>query len=155
MRYKWIGTEYPFIGVTPAVDASEAAALNTCLPTVENRVEVGGTYTACDCFMLNATVFMETASNNGIYAGANSNHFDSNSFPFMLSAWWSPTPQWSFNAGFAEMDSWIDQQVVQSVLGANTVNPYFIPASFNNRSNDVQSGHALCLDREAFDLCHG
>jgi hypothetical protein len=135
IRFKNIETKYPFIGVTPAVAYSEGAALNTCLPTVENRVELGGTYTVCDAFMLNATIFLETASNNGIYAGPNSNHFDSNSFPFVLSAWWSPTPQWSFNAGFAEMDSWIDQQVVQSVLGGNPPTPYFIPATFNNRSD--------------------
>ena len=145
IRYKWIGTKYPFIGVTPAVESSEEAALNTCLPTLENRVEVGGTYTACDCLMLNATVYVETASNDGSYAaGAHPNSFVSNSYPFTLGAWWSPTSQWSFNAGFAQMDSWIDQQIVQSTLASNAAgtgaSPYFIPATFNNRADVFNLG---------------
>ena len=140
VRYKWIGTDYPFLGFTPAVESSQLAAVNTCLPTREDRVEVGGTWTANDSFMLNATVFLETASNNGPYA-----QLDSNSFPYVLSAWWAPTSQWSLNAGFAEMDNWIDQQVVQSSLASNTAgttgaSPYFIPATFNNRSDVVNLG---------------
>ena len=144
VRYKWIGTEYPFIGVTPAVDNSAAAALNTCLPTLENRVEIGGTWTACDSLMLNAVVYLETASCNLAFAqgpvGTSNPNWDSSSFPFVLSAWWSPTSQWSFNAGFAQLDSWINQQVVQSVLGSATPTPFFIPGVFNNRSDVVNLG---------------
>ncbi len=135
VRYKNISTHYPFIGVSPAVEQSLVTALNTALPTLENRVEVGGTWTTCDCLMVNAEVYLETASNDGPYA-----HWDSNSFPFVLSAWWSPTCQWSFNAGFAELDSWINQEVALATLGSTTPPAYFSPATFNNRSDVVSLG---------------
>ncbi len=135
VRYKWIGTHYPFLGFSPAVDTA-AAEVNTALPTEENRVEIGGTWTTCDCLMLNAVVYLEMASNNGPYHV----DWDSNSFPFVLSAWWSPTSQWSFNAGFAEMDSWINQDVWQSALASANPPAVSIPATFNNRSDVVNLG---------------
>ena len=38
------------------------------------------------------------------------------------------------------MDSWINQDVVQSALGGGAPVPYIIPATFNNRSNVVNLG---------------
>ncbi len=151
VRYKWIGTKYPFFGFTPAVETANAAeaSVNTALPTLENRVEIGGTWTACDCLMLNATVYLEAASNNGPYA-----NWDSNSFPYMLSAWWSATPQLSFNAGFAQMDSWINQDIWQSSLAAAHAAGGLDPGNVQQPLGRGQPGRPLRLDPEVLDLCH-
>jgi hypothetical protein len=84
------------------------------LPTQENRVELGCTWTPTDCLMINATLYVENAENNAPYV-----NWTSNSLPFTLSAWWSATPLWSFSAGAAEMDSWINQNTTLSNLGAS------------------------------------
>lgn len=142
VRYKYIATHYPFLGYTPAVEYAPAS-VNTALPTLENRVEIGGIWTPCDCFVFNAEVYLETASCS-IPSFTNAT-WDSNSYPYVLSAWWSPTPQWSFNAGFAQMDSWINQNVWQYPLGsaiAPSALPFSVPApaAFNNRSQVVNLG---------------
>ena len=82
---------------------------------------------------------------------------DSNSFPYVLSAWWSPTSQWSFNAGFAEMDSWINQQIVAVRLGlsaAHRRDAVLYPGDVQQPLGRGQPGHPLRLDPEVLDLCH-
>ena len=110
LRYKFIATDYPLYGVTADV-GQLAAALNSALPTQENRVELGCTWTPTDCLMVNATLYVENAENNAPYV-----NWESNSLPFTLSAWWSATQCWSFSIGAAEMDSWINQNTTLSNL---------------------------------------
>jgi len=113
LRYKFISTDYPLYGITP--DAGQLyAELNSALPTQENRVELGCTWTPTDCLMVNATLYLENALSDAPYV-----NWSSNSLPFTLSGWWSPTQDWSFSAGAAEMDSWINQNVALSNLNAN------------------------------------
>ena len=106
LRYKFISTDYPLYGITPDVGYSIDNALNSALPTQENRVELGCTWTPTDCLMVNATLYVENAMSDAPYVA-----WTSNSLPFTVSAWWAPTHDWSFSAGAAEMDSWINQEV--------------------------------------------
>ena len=113
LRYKYINTEYPLYGITPDAGQSIDAALNSSLPTQENRIELQTTWTPTDCLMINATFYVENAMSNARYVGNSTAPtvfpgWTSDSLPFTLSAWWAPTCDWSFNFGVAEMDS-LDQ----------------------------------------------
>jgi hypothetical protein len=112
LRYKYILTDYPLYGFTSAVGQINSA-FNSSLPTNENRVEVGCTWTPSDTLMINATVYLENAANTAPYV-----NWTSNSVPFTFSAWWMPSETWSFSFGAAEMDSWINQNVTLANLGA-------------------------------------
>jgi len=113
LRYKFISTEYPLYGIAPDQGTTIDNALNSALPTQENRVELGCTWTPNDCLMINATLYVENAMSDAPYVA-----WTSNSLPFTVSAWWSPTQNWSFSAGAAEMDSWINQSVSLGPLNA-------------------------------------
>lgn len=118
LRYKYISTEYPLYGITPDVNSSINNALNSSLPTQENRVELGCTWTPTDCLMVNATLFVENAMSDAPYV-----NWQSNSLPFVLSAWWAPTQDWSFSAGASEMDSWLNQDVAVSTISPSGTAP--------------------------------
>jgi hypothetical protein len=120
LRYVYVSTQYPLYGITPEAGQSINAALSSSLPTQENRLELEGTWTPTDCLMVNATIYVENAMSNAPYVGnATSPGWTSNSLPFTLSAWWAPTCDWSFNVGFAEMDSWINQGVSAGPLNSS------------------------------------
>lgn len=105
LRYKFIATQYPLFGIESHVlSTSLDDALNTALPTRENRVEVGGNWTPSECFMLNGTVYLENASNHGPWA-----EFDSSSYPYIISAMYAPTQRWTWTGGYANFPSWINQ----------------------------------------------
>ena len=110
IRYKRIETDYPLYGITPGVNSATAVALddalNSNLPTEENRVEIGGTWSPTDVFMLNATFYIENALNHGPYV-----NFDSTGYPFILSAWYAPGERWSLTGGYASFTNWIDQDI--------------------------------------------
>ena len=112
IRYKYIDTQYPLYGITPDVGNNVDAALNSALPTRENRVEIGGTFSPCEHLMLNATVYIEQASNHGPYV-----NFDSTSYPFIFSAMYAATSEWTLTAGFAEFRNWMNQDVSLAALG--------------------------------------
>ena len=124
LRYKFISTDYPLYGIT-ADAGQQFAELNSSLPTQENRVEVGCTWTPTDCLMVNATLYVENAMSDAPYVA-----WTSNSLPFTVSAWWSATPDWSFSVGGAEMDSWIDQNVAVTNLGASPGAAVSVPWRF-------------------------
>ena len=145
VRYKYITTDYPFVGVTPE-DYWQATALDSALPQRESRLEIGGTWTLCDRFMLNGELYVENSSSDG-FGYAPFATFNTNSVPFVLSAWWAPTPCWSVNAGYAELNSSINQDIALSALNAPytgtggtnpTPSPY--PSTFANRSEVVNLG---------------
>ena len=48
-------------------DQSIDDALNSALPTQENRIELGCTWTPTDCLMVNATLYVENAMSNAPY----------------------------------------------------------------------------------------
>jgi hypothetical protein len=113
IRYKYIHTEYPLYGITPDQGTSNRTELDSSLPTQENRVEIGSTWTPADNLMINATLYVENAMSNAPYV-----NWTSNSVPFTLSAWYAPSTVWSFNAGAAVMDGYINQDVNLGNLNA-------------------------------------
>lgn len=121
LRYKYIQTDYPLYGVTNNVGYEYAYALNSNMPTQENRVELGGTWTPTDCLMINGTIYVENAYNNAFNNAPGFTPWTSNSVPFTFSAWWRPVCDWSFNFGASEMDSWINQSVNLSNLSPSAV----------------------------------
>ena len=134
LRYKFISTQYPLYGITPDAGQSIDAALNSNLPTQENRAELGCTWTPTDCLMVNATLYLENAMSDAPYVA-----WTSNSLPFTLSAWWSPTQDWSFSAGASEMDSWINQNVSAGPLGS-TADGINIPWNFRGAADVLNLG---------------
>ena len=147
LRYKFIDTEYPLYGIT--ADAGQLlATLNTCLPTQENRVELGCTWTPTDCLMVNATLYVENAMNDGPYSA-----WTSNSLPFTLSAWWAPRPDWSFSAGVSEMDSWINQNTNLSNLNATNGPVIPLPWQYRGVADVFNVGTRYAATRET--VVHG
>ncbi|MGA2255496.1 MAG: MtrB/PioB family outer membrane beta-barrel protein [Thermoguttaceae bacterium] len=154
LRYKFISTDYPLYGITP--DAGQLyAELNSALPTQQNRVELGCTWTPTDCLMVNATLYVENAMSDAPYVA-----WTSNSLPFTLSAWWAPTQQWSFSAGASEMDSWINQNVALSNLNASPGWAVSVPwqyigvADVFNLGSRYQATEKLSFNGE-FEYVHG
>ena len=69
---------------------------------------MGFTWTPTDELMLNATLYAENAYSNAPLSHA----LDEQQPSLSRSArWWAPNADWSFSAGFSEMDSWINQAV--------------------------------------------
>jgi hypothetical protein len=135
LRYKYISTQYPLYGITPDAGQSIDAALNSNLPTQENRIELQSTWTPTDKLMLNATFYVENAMSDARYVGSSAlPGWTSNSLPFTLSAWWAPTCDWSFNVGFSEMDSWINQGISAGPLN-NTGDGINVPWAFQGTSD--------------------
>jgi hypothetical protein len=111
LRYKYIATEYPLYAVTHEAATSIDASLGSNLPTQENRVEVGATWTPTDNLMVNATLYLENAMSDAPYV-----NWTSNTLPFVVSAWYAPTECWSITGGAAVMEGWINQEVTLAQL---------------------------------------
>ncbi len=144
LRYKNISTHYALYGITPDAGQSIDAALNSSLPTQENRVELQCTWTPTDTLMVNATLYVENAMSDAPYVGNSTipvrfPGWTSNSVPFTLSAWWAPTCDWSFNFGASEMDSWIDQGVNAGPVNS-TADGIGIPWNFRGTADVLTVG---------------
>jgi hypothetical protein len=142
LRYKYISTQYPLYGITPDTVGTIDTALNSNLPTQENRIELQATWTPTDTFMLNATIYVENAMSDAPYVGNPVfRGWTSNSLPFTLSGWWAPTCNWSFNAGFSEMDNWINQGInagplaFETRIPANLADGINIPWNYSGSSD--------------------
>jgi hypothetical protein len=156
LRYKFISTDYPLYGITPDVGSTIDNALNSSLPTQENRVELGCTWTPTDCLMVNATLYVENAMSDAPYVA-----WTSNSLPFTVSAWWAPTQNWSFSIGAAEMDSWINQNVSMGPLNATgPTGAVNIPANFTGVADVLTLGTRYAATEKLsftgeFEYVHG
>ncbi|MCY2991101.1 MAG: hypothetical protein NTY19_24965 [Planctomycetota bacterium] len=133
LRYTLIATRYPLLGITPEVDFPGAldAALNTNLPTHEDRIEIGGTWNLADNFMLNGQFWLERTYNDGQYS-----HFNEDNYPFMVTAWYSPTNRWSVSGGYAQLTNWITQDITLGGTG-NTITPFTQPWNYAGQSDVV------------------
>lgn len=107
LRYTFIDTRYPLIGVTSIEENADIfSSLNTNLPTHEDRIELGGTWNLADNLMLNGTFYLERTYNHSDFA-----FFDEDNYPFVLSAWYAPTCRWSVSGGYAQMTNYINQDI--------------------------------------------
>ncbi|MHB1037375.1 MAG: hypothetical protein ACYC35_22545 [Pirellulales bacterium] len=105
VRYKFIDTRFPLYGVTAAATTLDAG-LNSSLPTHEDRIELGNTWSPTDDFSFNGTLFVENATNHGPYA-----NFDSTSVPFLFTTWYAPTDKWSLSGGYSNFANSIEQDI--------------------------------------------
>jgi len=157
LKYTYIDTHYPLFGVTEGTKVVEdpanpaGDAINTSLPTHVDRVEIGGTWQPLDNFLFNATAYIENTYHRSPYA-----HFEEDSYPWMLSAWYAPTCKLSLSAGFAQLTNWIDQDITlgsQGRYGASGPNvnqweetPGFTaPWRYGGKSDVVNLGSTYAL----------
>ncbi len=158
IRYKYIQTEYPLYGITPEAGTSVNFALNSNLPTQENRIEMGGTWTPTDTLMVNATFYIENALNDAPYV-----RWSSNSLPFVVSTWWAPTECWSLSAGAAVMDGYINQDVSLGQLRpipSTNVSGLTAPWQYNSSADVFNLGSRYMITEKAslsgeFEYVHG
>lgn len=105
-RYIWRDHSYPLVGITPGATFSVDASINSNLPEHEDLVELGSTWSPTDNFLLSASVWLESTYNRTEYV-----NFDEDRYPFTVSAWYAPSQQWSFSAGYYQFTNWINQDI--------------------------------------------
>lgn len=149
LRYRMVTTENPLFGVTPqdqtVTQADLGGALNTNLPTQQDFIEVGGTWTPTYNFMLSGMVGLEIANHR-----SSATEFNEDSYPITFSAWYAPTCRWSLSGALGFYSNWISQDVT---IGSG--NPIFgggpppfpggggteahdtLPADFTGRSDVI------------------
>ena len=145
LRYKYIDTHYPLYGVTHDVGYQIAYALNSNMPTQENRVELGGTWTPTDCLMFNATLYVENAYSNAPYAHAVDEQ--QRAFHRLSSLVVADARLVVHHRRGAEMDSWINQSVNLSNLNAANGPALDYAVAVYRRVRRVDPGHPLPGDR--------
>lgn len=117
VRYRFVDTRFPLVGVTHRHQLSLDAAINSNLPEHEDRIEIGGNWNPTDNFLVNASFWIQNTYNRSDFV-----NFDEDSYPLMLSAWYRHDHRWSFSAGYANFSNWIAQDIT---LGRE--NGEFIP----------------------------
>jgi hypothetical protein len=133
LKYTIIDTNDPLYGATPGqtgsdpIDALVDDAINTSLPTHEDRIELNGTWTPTDNFMLSGTFFIERTYNHSEFA-----HFEEDHYPFMINAWYAPTCKWSVSGGYAQLTNWIQQDITLGNQGLPATPPIATPQTFAN-----------------------
>jgi hypothetical protein len=106
VRYRYIHTSSPLVGVTHRAAQSLDQAINSNLPEQVDRIELGGNWTPTDNFMLTASFWIENTSHHSEFVD-----FDEDNYPIVLSAWYAPAERLSFSAGYASFSNWIDQDI--------------------------------------------
>lgn len=112
-RYRGQFIYIPLIGVSEySEDEPDVrATFNSNLPEQVHAIEIGGTWTPTDTFMVNAQFNIENSWQHSQYA-----YFDENNYPIMCTIWYAPTQRLSLTTGYAYFSNWIDQDIT---LGAN------------------------------------
>ena len=137
VRYKYITTQYPLYGVTPNATTLDGA-LDTLLPTLENRVEIGSTWTVSDRLLVNGEFYIEQASNHGPYA-----YFDSTDFPFFISMMYTINDKWSLNGGYGNFNNNINQNITLGFSSNPGTTPYTAPWQYLSRSDVFNLGMSM------------
>ena len=129
VRYRLRYTQNPLYGLRLTT-----TDVNTALPTNENLIELGSTWTPTDNFMLSGTLGIEKRYHLSEHENTNSFYgllvdqnnipllgrplpnprttaFAENNFPITLSSWWAPSQKLSFNGGYANLGAWISQLI--------------------------------------------
>ena len=106
IRYTFVQYDYPLYGVNVNAQPSVNVAVNSNLPTHEDRVEVGGTWSPDDSLMLSGQFWVEQLSNYGPNV-----RFTEDNYPFVFVASYMPTCKWTISAGYAQLTNWINQDV--------------------------------------------
>lgn len=149
VRYRVIQNRWPLTGVTHREQLSLDAALNSNLPEHEDRVEIGGSWTPADNFMLNASFWIRSSYNHSEFVD-----FDEDDYPLVVSAWYAADDQWSFTAGYASFSNWIDQDVTLGredggiSRGSQELTAWTDTWSYSGRADVVTLGASYAASRD-------
>jgi hypothetical protein len=138
IRYRFIESSYPLVGTSPRQQLDLVSAINSNLPEHEDRVEIGGTWTPTDNFLLNASLWIENTYNHSGYVD-----FDEDNYPFVISAWYAPDCKWSFSGGYASFSNWINQDITlgrQDGSAAGELVAWTTPWDYTGRADVVNVG---------------
>jgi hypothetical protein len=147
LRYKMVNNELPLFGVREADEAtgdpalpaeSDISALNSNQPRHVDRIEFGGTWTPMYNFLFSAKLGIE--QRNHVSDGAN---FQEEDYPLIFTAWYAPTPKWSFSGGLAFYSNWIDQDITFGNLHGSEPQDTQ-PVAYGGRANVVNFGTRYC-----------
>lgn len=116
-RYKVRFIHVPLIGVSEYSedDPNVNGVFNTSLPEQEHSVDIGGTWTPTDNFLVTAQFSVLDSWHQSQYA-----NFSENDYPVTCSIWYAPTRSLSFTTAYAHYSNWIDQDIT---LGTNYGDP--------------------------------
>lgn len=117
VRYRWIDTDYPLVGVREWMEANAGVdpAINSNQPEHIDRIELGGTYTPYNNLMLSASIWLQNSYNTTEYV-----RFDEDSYPIVLTAWYAPTDRSSWTVGYANLTNWINQDITLGIEDGST-----------------------------------
>jgi len=125
VRYRLDFTDDPLYGI------AKNGITNSKLPTQEHNIELGGTWTPVDNFLLTTTVGIVNRSNrSGI------SNFQQDDYPIIVTAWYAPEPRWTFSGGLAFYSNWIDQDITLGGLS----DPVTSQWNYAGRSDTVNLG---------------
>jgi hypothetical protein len=112
-RYKVQFIQVPLIGVSEFSDEDPdvQGAFNSSQPEQVHAVEIGGTCTPTDNFMVTTQFTIENSWHYSQYA-----NFSEDNYPVLCTIWYAPTQRLSLTSGYAYTSNWIDQDVT---LGTN------------------------------------
>jgi hypothetical protein len=79
---------------------------NTNLPTEQDLIEIGGTWSPAHRFLASATFGIESRRHRSDVAD-----FDEDDYPLAVTLWHAPTQDLSLSAGYAYNSNWIDQAI--------------------------------------------
>jgi len=141
VRYKNLTGEGPLFGLR-----NITGDLNTKQPTQEDIVEIGGTWTPTDNFLVTASIGVESRHHSSFHENIDpayslilpqrpdplpnprQTEFDEINYPIVVTAWYAPSEKWSFSVGYATFSNFIDQLIT---LGDMYNDGVFNPAARN------------------------
>jgi hypothetical protein len=125
VRYRLGFVDDPLFGI------AKNGVTNSNLPTQEHLVEIGGTWTPADNFLLTGTFGFENRWNT-----SDVSDFEENDYPIVVTAWYAPAPRWTFSGGLAFFSNWIDQDIKLGA-GSDTLTSQW---NYRGRSDVINVG---------------
>lgn len=137
----FVGYKLGFVD-NPLYAIAKNGTTNTSLPTQVHEVDVGGTWTPNDAFLVSATFGLQNRWNDSDVAT-----FTQDDYPMTVTAWWGPTSRWSVTGGLGFYSSWIDQDITLGALSDPVTNEW----NYSNRSHLINVGSTYrWTDRTTF-----
>ncbi len=125
VRYRLGFVDDPLYGI------AKNGETNSSLPTEQHLVEIGGTWTPADNFLLTGTVGFEDRSSTSAIS-----NFREEDYPIVITAWYAPMPRWTFSGGLAFFSNSIDQDIKLGA-GSDTLTSLW---NYRGRSDVINVG---------------
>jgi hypothetical protein len=135
VRYRVRFIENPLIGVREA-----NGRLNTNQPEQIHSVDVGGTWTPADNFMVSGQISAFNSWHDSEFAD-----FVEDNYPFFLTVWYAPTKRWSLTGGYGFYSNSIDQDITlgfRNEPGGQTETTRW---NYNGEAHVLSLNSAYCL----------